>query len=108
MKQRSFECHVLGVLWGRPHAERFFFSDADNEADLDLNDPFVCLQFVEEQVKMRNELESVSDFKVVMREMWQEKVDTGYEIARALIRDEHTVRPWRSPKNAVKFARLAT
>lgn len=121
-KRRSFQAKVLGMRWGRMHAQVVRFSDIDDEylpednanwsiAELierddedipkhNLADPFDCLEFVEDQVRKKHDMESVLDFHVTMTERSDE---AG---TKALFVDTHTVRPWKNKENGPKFAKV--
>lgn len=93
--RRAFKAKVLGLIAGEYARETITFGEDDSEVELDLTDPFVCLNFVESQVRQRTYLKGVEDFEVVMNAFGS---DEG-----GLVSDNYTVRPWRYPQSEERY-----
>lgn len=98
MMRRTFRAEVLGVSSGSWTKQVITFGDKDLKDPDRLDDPFKCLQFVENMVRKRHDVGSVEDFKVVMTELEHTSV--------SIIKEERTVRPWRYPTSENKYRTL--
>lgn len=109
--RRTFEAKVLGVLWGTTRAQVLHFADIDDEFMLNpsddpdaedelpkhnLEDPFECLEFVDEQVRKNNELAVVTDFQVTMTE-------TIPQSDGSIVMEKIVVRPWKENVSPLNF-----
>lgn len=93
--RRAFKAKVLGFFGGEYTREVITFGEDDSEVELDLTDPFVCLNFVESQVRQRTYIKGVEDFEVVMNTFGSD--DGG------LVSYNDTVRPWRYPQSEERY-----
>lgn len=93
--RRAFKAKVLSHEDGEFAGEVLTFGEDDSPKFIDLRDPFVCLAFVEEQVRKRTSFETIEDFEVTMQTLSSE--------GSGLVTENDVVRPWRYPDSAFKY-----
>jgi hypothetical protein len=89
--RRAFKAKVLAYAGNEYVSEVLTFGEDDSPKAIDLGDPFVCLTFVEQQVRKRTSMNGIEDFEVTMNVLTHDR--------SGITTEDIVVRPWRFPKS---------
>lgn len=89
--RRAFKAKVLAHSGGEYRSEVLTFGEEDSPIPINLEEPFVCLAFVEQQVRKRTHMHGVEDYEVNMNTLSND--------GSGLVSDNVIVRPWRYPSS---------
>lgn len=93
--RRAFKAKVLSRRNDEFMGEVLTFGEDDSPKPIDLSDPFVCLEFVEQQVRERTRMHGIEDYEVTM--------NTFGNDGAGLVSYDDIVRPWRYPNSAKQY-----
>lgn len=93
--RRTFRAKVLARRNDEFIGEILAFGEDDSPKPLNLSDPFMCLEFVEKQVRKRTRMHGIEDYEVTMNTLSNDE--------SGIVSDYNIVRPWRYPNSEKQY-----